>query len=116
MARLARKLLALTIAYAIVLVGVAGPVLGHGFDPALELCSYAGQQTAPEKLPGNPLQTPSHPDCCPALCKAAVAILPARLGVEQVYRFAGLFAPAAFVTRTISENHRWKSARAPPAG
>lgn len=115
-ARLARKLLALTIAYAIVLGGVAGPVLGHGFDPAGELCSYAGQRTVPEKLPNNPAQTPSHPDCCPALCEAVAAILPPRMGLEQVHRFAGLFVPATFVARNISENYRWKSARAPPAG
>ncbi len=115
-ARLARKLLALTIAYAIVLGGVVGPVLGHGFDPAQELCSPAGQHAALGKLPGSPAEAPSHPDCCPALCGSLAAILPPAPGVAQVHRFSGFLVPAAFVTRSISENHRWMPARAPPAG
>lgn len=107
--RLARILLALTLAYALVLSGVAVPALGHGLGAADELCA----------APAGPAPDPAsaHPhDCCPALCGAGVAILPSRLGLPQAGSFADLLAPTPFAARHDGVNRGWKSARAPPAG
>ncbi len=68
--RIPRALLALLIAYAMVLGGVAPPVLGHGFEPSLQLCAPNADpaQEAPRSADGHV--------CCLALCGGQAAVLP----------------------------------------
>ncbi|HRF07326.1 MAG TPA: hypothetical protein PL193_01590 [Xanthobacteraceae bacterium] len=107
LARLARNLLALTLAYSLVLSGLAGPVFGHGLGVPDQFCG------APADPASDPASAPH--DCCAALCGSVAAILPSPAGMDQVEPHGSLIAPAAFAAQNISESHGWKSARAPPA-
>jgi len=107
LARLARNLLALALAYSLVLSGLAGPAFGHGLGVPDQFCG------APVGPPSDPASAPY--DCCPALCGTVAAILPSPAGMDQVERYGSLIALAAFTAQNLSESHGWKSARAPPA-
>ncbi len=113
--RLARKLLALTIAYSIVLGGVIGPAAGHGFDPAQELCSPVGSAAGADPR-GDRQSQHAGQDCCFLYCAAGVAILPPAVVIKAAgWRSADIRFPIASleVARPGAFSHL---ARAPPHG
>jgi len=110
-----RAFLALLVAYAIVLGGLVGPVLGHGFDPARQLCSQ-GASGDPDTGPvsGDPRPQASH-DCCPALCGGQMVLLPPVWSADVQIFFS-------LVVRALPDRDfpgpdlpGFKFARAPPA-
>jgi hypothetical protein len=112
--RIARTSLCLLIAYAIVLGGVLGPALGHGFDPATQFCAPGSVRSAGQPAPELPPAAGDR-DCCPALCTQAAVLPPAPVVVAAVSYARVVHAP---LTRGESSIHliQSRSARAPPAG
>lgn len=115
MCRPVRTFLALLVAYAIVLGGIVGPVLGHGFDPSRQLCSQ-GAEGAPgiDPVSGDPRAQNGH-DCCPALCGSA-SILPPVADAERAAFQTAVVHPLVAVEIAKSQGLHNRSARAPPLG
>lgn len=112
--RIARTSLCLLIAYAIVLGGVLGPALGHGFDPATQFCAPGSVRSAGQPAPELPPAAGDR-DCCPALC-GQPTILPAGLAAgDTVFYTRTVNAPPAHDEGQIHLVQN-RSARAPPAG
>lgn len=109
--RIARKCLSLLVAYAIVLLGVLGPALGHGFDPSAQLCSYGATTGQASDVP----DAERSQDCCPALC-GNQPVLPHVPAIERVLAYSRV-VHAPFEWRVEkSETASIRSARAPPLG
>lgn len=113
--RIARSTLSLAVAYAIVLGGVLGPALGHGFDPASALCA-PGSGT-PVAGHGTDLPQPQavH-DCCLVLCGGQPGLLPPATVTDRAVSYApAIWTP---LERSVSKENfaRARSARAPPLG
>lgn len=113
--RLASAFLALTVAYAIVLGGVLGPALSHGFDPADQYCAPGGVGAplgAGSDRGDSPKQQSNH-DCCPAVCGSA-PILPSGAQVEAPLAYSPVVHEAAAQEPAKLSTTHARSARAPP--
>lgn len=116
MRRPVRTFFVLLVAYAIVLAGLAGPVLGHGFDPSRQLCSQ-GAEGGPGTNPasGDPRQDNGH-DCCLALCGSASILPPVEGDAARVAFHTAAIHPLVAVETAKSPGRHNRSARAPPQG
>jgi len=114
MRRPVRAFLALFVAYAIVLGAVAAPVLGHGFDPARQLCSQSASGN-PDTDPasGDPRPQSGH-DCCPGLCGGQVVLLPPALPADVPVSFSPIVRLLPDRDFPGTDLPGFKFARAPP--
>jgi hypothetical protein len=110
--RIARNSLSLLVAYVIVLAGVLGPAIGHGFDPSAHLCVPGSASADPAS--GSPESERSH-DCCPALC-GNQPVLPHVAAIKRVLAYSRVVHVPFEWRVEKSETASIRSARAPPLG
>jgi len=115
MTRFVRTSLSLLVAYAIVLGGVLGPILGQGFDPASHICAFGPDRTSSGQAPDVP-QTQATRDCCPGICGSHPALSAPVAGLDDrvFYSEAILLRLEARPVSAVFAQR--PSARAPPAG
>lgn len=114
--RLARTMLSLLIAYAVVLGGVLAPVLGHAANPPGQLCAYGAGTLTANPSPDAPQPRGMPDDCCPALCSGQAAIMPPGDGIGRtaIHTSTVLYPFTTHVREAAAV--RDPSARAPPLG